>query len=101
MPYKMVVADPSIPENWDVTSDSLAAWLADKLDASKLLLVKAFAINELQPAIEDMVRRGWVDPSFPKFTSSARFQIRVLGQGDQEAARQILASSIAAAANVC
>ncbi len=27
MPYEMVVADPSIPESWEVTSDSLAAWL--------------------------------------------------------------------------
>jgi aspartokinase-like uncharacterized kinase len=90
MPYEMVVADPSIPESWDVTSDSLAAWLADKLNCSTLLLVKSFAINEPQPDIEELVRRGWVDRCFTQFTSSARFQIRVLGHGDQETARQIL-----------
>jgi len=101
MPYEMVVADPSIPENWDVTSDSLAAWLAEKLNASELLLVKSFTIGEPQPAIEDMVRQGWVDPSFPQFTSGTHFQIRVLGKGDQETARQMLASGIAAAANAC
>jgi len=101
MPYEMVVADPSIPENWDVTSDSLAAWIAHKLNASALLLVKSFKTDEPQPAIEDMLRRGWVDPGFLKYTYSARFPIRVLGQGDQETAKQILASGIAAAANVC
>lgn len=101
MPYEMVVADPSIPENWDVASDSLAAWLAGKLNALALLLVKSFVITEPQPAIEDMVRRGWVDPGFPQFATNARFRIYVLGQGDQETARQILASGIAAAANVC
>lgn len=92
MPYEMVVADPSIPESWDVTSDSLAAWLAGKLNALALLLVKSFVITEPQPAIEDMVRRGWVDPGFTQFTSSGPFQIRVLGEGDQEAARQMLVS---------
>ena len=99
MPYEMVVADPSIPGTWDVTSDSLTAWLANRLDASALLLVKSFVITEPQPPIEDMVRRGWVDACFPQFTSGARFQVRVLGQGDQEAARQMLASSIAVSAS--
>ena len=93
MPYEMVVADPSIPESWDVTSDSLAAWLADKMNSSTLLLVKSFVINEPQPDIEELVRRGWVDCSFTQFTSNARFQIRVLGHGDQEAARQMLVAS--------
>lgn len=101
MPYEMIVADPSIPESWDVTSDSLSAWLADILSASALLLVKSFAINEPQPAIKDMVRRGWVDACFPQFTCSARFQIRVLGHGDQEAASQMLGPRIAAPANAC
>lgn len=101
MPYEMVVADHSIPENWDVTSDSLAAWLAGKLNALALLLVKSFVITEPQPAIEDMVRRGWVDPGFSKYAYSARFPIHVLGQGDQETAKQILASGIAAAAKAC
>ena len=101
MPYDMVVADSSIPETWDVTSDSLSAWLADILNASALLLVKSFAINEPQPAIEDMVRRGWVDPGLPKFSCSGRFQVRMLGHGDQVTAGRLLASGIAATANAC
>ena len=92
MPYDMVVADPSIPETWDVTSDSLSAWLAGKMNASTLLLVKSFAINEPQPDIEEMVRRGWVDARFAQFAASRRFQVRVLGKGDREAARQMLMS---------
>ena len=92
MPYEMVVADPMIPENWHVTSDSLAAWLASKLNASALLMVKSFAINEPQPDIGEMVRRGWVDSCFAQFTATMRTQVRVLGKGDQEAARQMLLS---------
>jgi aspartokinase-like uncharacterized kinase len=90
MPYQMVVADPSIPESWDVTSDSLAAWLADKLNASVLVLVKSFAVSEPQPAIEDMVRRGWVDRCFTQFTLGARFKIRVRGHGDQDTVKRSL-----------
>ena len=84
MPYEMVIADRSIPESWDVTSDSLAAWLAGKLNASTLLLVKSFAITEPQSSIEEMVRRGWLDPSFPLFTSGAHLQIRLLGKSEHE-----------------
>lgn len=94
MPYEMIVADPLILENWDVTSDSLGAWLTDKLDASALLLVKSVAMDEPQPNIEEMARRGWVDSCFPQLTSNARFQIRVFGRGEYEAARQILTSGI-------
>ena len=32
--------DP-LPHSWDVTSDSIAAWFAGELQASRLLLVKA------------------------------------------------------------
>ena len=63
MPYEMVVSDPSIPENWDVTSDSLAVWLAKQLNASALLLVKSLKIDGSQPGIEELMRRGWVDPA--------------------------------------
>jgi aspartokinase-like uncharacterized kinase len=93
MPHEMVVADRSIPESWDVTSDSIAAWLARKLNASTLLLVKSLKIDGLQPGIEDLMRRGWVDPAFAKFTSGMHFRIVLLGQGDQKAAERMLTSA--------
>ena len=93
MPCEMVIADPSIPENWDVTSDSLAAWLAGQLDALTLLLVKSVKIDGPQPGIEDLVRRGWVDPAFAKFASGMRQRIFLLGQGDQKAAQRMLISA--------
>ena len=33
LPSKMALADQTIPKNWQVTSDSLSAWLANKLGA--------------------------------------------------------------------
>src|ERR1700690_2989195 len=40
MPARMVLAEEAIPRNWAVTSDSLAAWLAGKIGADRLVLVK-------------------------------------------------------------
>ena len=71
LPYAMVVEESSIPESWEVTSDSLAAWLALRLDASGLLLVKSLQINGPQPGIEELMRRGWVDPA------SGRNRVRI------------------------
>lgn len=38
-------ADP-LPHSWDVTSDSIAAWIAAKVGARQLLLIKASARDE-------------------------------------------------------
>ena len=90
MPHAMVVAEAAIPENWEVTSDSLAAWLASRLAASGVLLVKSLQIDGPQPAIEEMMLRGWVDSAFAKFTSALRAPVLLVGQGDQKAVQEIL-----------
>ncbi|HEY7985925.1 MAG TPA: uridylate kinase [Methylophilaceae bacterium] len=41
LPSVMVLADEKIPKTWDVTSDSLAAWLAKRIKPRHLVLVKA------------------------------------------------------------
>ena len=93
MPYEMIVADPSIPESWDVTSDSLAAWLAKRLNASALLLVKSLKIAGPQPGIAELMRRGWVDPAFSRFTSGSHFRIVLLGEGDRKTAECTLSAA--------
>jgi aspartokinase-like uncharacterized kinase len=100
MPHEMVVAEVAIPESWDVTSDSLAAWLAKRLDASGLLLVKAFTIDGLQPGVEDLMRRGWVDPAFAKFTTGRHSGIVLLGKGDQQTMQRVLTMATPATATV-
>ena len=40
----MTTGAPDIPESWDVTSDSLAVWLARKLGVPRVLLVKSAAL---------------------------------------------------------
>jgi aspartokinase-like uncharacterized kinase len=69
---------PEIPPSWEVTSDSLAAWLAGKLAARHLVLVKARALGRCPVAQTDLVRAGVVDNAFPRFHDAARFEVRCL-----------------------
>ncbi len=83
LPSAMVLADPSIAESWDVTSDSLAAWLARRVRARRLVLVKSMpAPATLQPqALADL---GAVDRAFPQFAGDADVALDWIGPGDAE-----------------
>jgi 5-(aminomethyl)-3-furanmethanol phosphate kinase len=64
-----------LPQSWDLTSDSLAAWLAAALGARHLVLVKHghFAAEGAQPRV--LVERGVVDPLFPYFIKDKTFRV--------------------------
>lgn len=74
LPSQMVLADESIQPSWEVTSDSLAAWLAGKLKARRLVLVKSVAPQDLQGTGEALLRQHVIDPQFPQFVSERDFE---------------------------
>lgn len=90
MPSGMVLGCEDIPATWDATSDSLAAWLAGVLGASLLILVKSVRITQPYADGGELVRRGWVDPLFPRSAASAGCPIRLLGSGDQAVLTRML-----------
>jgi len=94
----MVAADSSVPENWDVTSDSLAAWLAGQLNVATLLLVKSLEIRGPEPDVEELVRRGWVDAAFAEFALDQKFRVLLLGSGSQDVAKRWLSAVCAVTA---
>lgn len=53
---------PDTPASWDITSDSLAAWLAAELHATQLVLVKSRAAQSDVPA--DWVSDRLADAAF-------------------------------------
>jgi dihydroneopterin aldolase len=61
-PERMTLA-AGLKPSWDLTSDSLAVWLAGQLGAERLILVKHGAPGT---AVE-LVRDGVVDPLFPAY----------------------------------
>lgn len=67
LPARMVLRRPEIPASWEVTSDSLAAWLAGELGADRLLLVKAAPPPAESASADELARAGLVDPRFAGF----------------------------------
>jgi len=86
---KIVIWSPNIIEldkaaiqaSWDITSDSLAAWLAMALSASELILVKSAMIDE-NLSIQQLAKQNIVDKGFCDFAMHATFKIQVINQQD-------------------
>jgi dihydroneopterin aldolase len=56
----------ALPESWELTSDSLAAWLAGALGSDRLVLVKHGRFGSAAIA-HDLAAQGVVDPLFPHY----------------------------------
>jgi 5-(aminomethyl)-3-furanmethanol phosphate kinase len=100
MPGAMVRAQAGIAANWEMTSDSLSAWLAGQLSAEALILVKSATVNGPVSTAVALAQQGLVDPLFPAVTAGAGFSVRIL-QRDQSAAMQaMLAANVLSGAVV-
>jgi 5-(aminomethyl)-3-furanmethanol phosphate kinase len=66
-PERMALA-AKLPASWDITSDSLAAWLAGKLRAERLILVKHAPSAGSARAL---AATGVVDPAFPGYLGAS------------------------------
>jgi aspartokinase-like uncharacterized kinase len=64
LPSSLAIPAPDIPASWDITSDALAAWLAGKLGADALLLVKQTNAFSSTDDIDSLTARGIVDAGF-------------------------------------
>lgn len=71
----------SLPESWDVTSDSIAAWLAVGAKATELVLLKS-AIPGGERTVHHAVESGYVDRHFPH-AAQALTRIRCVNLRDE------------------
>jgi 5-(aminomethyl)-3-furanmethanol phosphate kinase len=78
LPAQMVLAAADIPASWDVTSDSLAAWLAGKVSAARLLLVKTCALPAESSSARALTEAGVVDAAFARYVEGRAFSWRVV-----------------------
>jgi 5-(aminomethyl)-3-furanmethanol phosphate kinase len=60
--------DP-LPANWDVTSDTIAAWIAAHVKGSRLILLKSAPLGG-HASLRKAARAGLVDPVFPDAAKS-------------------------------
>jgi aspartokinase-like uncharacterized kinase len=68
-PAAMVAGAQDIEPAWRVTSDSLAAWLARRLKAHALLLIKSVDVDA-GATLADLVEAEVVDSAFPAYVGS-------------------------------
>ena len=71
----------AIKASWDITSDSLAAWLTKTLSATELILVKS-AIIDASLSLQQLAKQNIIDKGFCDFVRQAAFKIKVVNQHD-------------------
>lgn len=78
LPARMSFDAPDIPPSWEVTSDSLAVWLARKLGLPQVLLVKSAALPMERVPAAELAEVGIVDPVLPRFLAGSGIECRCL-----------------------
>lgn len=79
LPSPMVLGAPDIPWSWDVTSDSLAVWLAGRLQAARLLLVKRVEPTGGHLGAAEFAAAGIVDGAFAGFLAAGGIEAAIVG----------------------
>ena len=77
-PRLLRAGHPDIPETWDVTSGSLALWLAERIAAKRCVLVKSVDAPPGQDAAA-LSDSGLVDAAFPAFADRYGGPIEIWG----------------------
>jgi dihydroneopterin aldolase len=95
-PTPMLREAPDVPWSWDVTGDSLAAWLAGRIGAKRVLLVKQREPPAERLRAVHLVADGLVDPAFPRFLHASGAQAFIAGPAGHAAAARALRKGDAA-----
>lgn len=77
LPWRVAGREAGIEPSWDVTSDSLACWLAIRLAATDLLLVKSANVPVGTHGADQLAASGLVDMAFAGFARAYRGTIHV------------------------
>jgi aspartokinase-like uncharacterized kinase len=63
----------ALPIGWDVTSDSIAAYVAQRFEASELVLLKSCPSPSGE--LSELARKGVVDPAFPRIAAGLNVRL--------------------------
>jgi 5-(aminomethyl)-3-furanmethanol phosphate kinase len=78
LPWRLAGRSPELDASWDVTSDSIACWLATRLGASDLVLVKSAEIARGGGDAALLSEPALVDPAFAHYRQRFAGRVRFL-----------------------
>lgn len=92
-PFGLLRQEADTLTSWDVTSDSLAAWLANRLNAERLLIVKSCEI-EAGCGVVQLAEKGVIDKRFGELTREASYPLDILSKNDWGLVRELLLHAV-------
>jgi 5-(aminomethyl)-3-furanmethanol phosphate kinase len=94
LPYRCLREKDPLPHSWDVTSDTIAAWVADSLGLDLLLLKSVDGISEENSLLETVTTQlatDVVDPAFLPFVFQKKIAVSIINGSYPERVRRFLA----------
>jgi len=91
LPDAESLTDQRIKASWEVTSDSLAAWLAQNLGADHLLLVKSINPPPGEARISTLINGGLIDRAFMEMSDNFSGNIWLTGPQPHRTFREAMA----------
>jgi aspartokinase-like uncharacterized kinase len=91
LPYAMVAEREDVEASWEVTSDSLALWLASAIGAERLVVVKSAALPHEPTEIDSLMEKGILDRAFARYARVFAGEIFCLQRSEHAALAGALA----------
>ncbi|NOQ94188.1 MAG: delta 1-pyrroline-5-carboxylate synthetase [Methylophaga sp.] len=76
LPDDELLAEPSLAKSWDISSDSLALWLSNQLNAEQLLLIKRAPIHTT--SVKVLSSQSIIDSGFISLFSKHPATVKVI-----------------------
>ena len=89
-PYPLVSRQCELPKTWEVTSDSLAAWLAGHLSVTQLLFVKSAPQTLSGMTVSQLQAHGCVDAVLPGLLTGSPIKAHFLHKSKAGEFEQLL-----------
>ncbi len=89
-PYEMLRDECELDRTWDITSDSLSVWLANKLELKNLLLIKSSDDVLKVKSIERLSDKNCIDPYFCQYVNLSNINVHVLHKSESSEFKNML-----------
>ena len=83
LPNESLLSQAEIMHSWAITSDSLALWLANKLHAERLILIKQNYLNNNR-SITELCKLGVIDVGFQHLFSHSTISSQIVDAQDSQ-----------------